>query len=476
MKDDFSASVSAWLRDMEMEETQLLFGSRIWLGCEGDHGTEVGKAASEVFKSLGAVVACSCDCMDPFEEDAAKERLHASETVVMFASTIDMAARSLEFCHEVGPASSSLTERLFVTIPQKHETGFIKRRIERHGAKVFVYDAPDVSNGKICAHMVSRAYSLRKQAERVTREMEESFSPTLGIVVALEVEFRAAQAILKDPGRPIRKRDANGFREYLPGYIDAYGGGRHKVVLIMVGMGNNKATAQAMRLLQDFKSVQELIMVGIAGGVPGLKAGQKDVRLGDVVVTDETGIAQSDMGKVTDAGFQHRPPPRAASQAWSTLSKGLLAAQAPLQDYWGYVDEICAATDCERPKKDVLRDGVGDEAAVATRRITDKRRAKGRPFAHNGRIGSGNAVIKSAEERERLRDELDIIAIEMEGSGIAEAAWQSERGYIVVRGICDYANGGKEKSWQPYASAVAAAFVRHMVESMPLNGDTTETR
>ncbi|KAI9881642.1 MAG: hypothetical protein M1823_006647 [Watsoniomyces obsoletus] len=206
----------------------------------------------------------------------------------MFASTIDMAARSLEFCHEVGPASSSLTERLFVTIPQKHETGFIKRRIERHGAKVFVYDAPDVSNGKICAHMVSRAYSLRKQAERVTREMEESFSPTLGIVVALEVEYRAAQAILKDPGRPIRKRDANGFREYLPGYIDAYGGGRHKVVLIMVGMGNNKATAQAMRLLQDFKSVQELIMVGIAGGVPGLKAGQKDVRLGDVVVTDET--------------------------------------------------------------------------------------------------------------------------------------------------------------------------------------------
>jgi nucleoside phosphorylase len=182
-----------------------------------------------------------------------------------------------------------------------------------------------------------------------------------------------------------------------------------------------------MRLLQDFKSVQEFIMVGIAGGVPGLKAGQKDVRLGDVVVTDETGIAQSHMGKVTDAGLQHRPPPRAASQAWSALSKGLLAAQVPLQDYWGYVDEICAATDCERPTRDVLRDGVGDEATVATRRIKDRRRAKGRPFAHNGRIGSGNAVIKSAEERERLRDELDIIAIEMEGSGIAEAAWQSER-------------------------------------------------
>jgi len=306
--------------------------------------------------------------------------------------------------------------------------------------------------------------------------MEQNFPATLGIVVALDVEYRAAQAILKDQGRPIRKRDANGYREYLPGYIDAYGGGRHKVVLIMAGVGNNKATAQAMRLLQDFKSVQELIMVGIAGGVPGLKKGQKDVRLGDVVVADESGIVQSDLGKVTDAGFQHKPPPRAASQAWSTLSKDLLKAQIPLQAYWGYVDEICTVTGCERPTKDVLKDSVGDEAASATRRIKDKRRVKGRPFAHNGRIGSGNAVIKSAEERERLRDELDIVAIEMEGSGIAEAAWQVERGYIVVRGICDYANDGKEKSWQPYASAVAAAFVRQMVESMPLNSDAPETR
>jgi hypothetical protein len=49
-------------------------------------------------------------------------------------------------------------------------------------------------------------------------------------------------AVVCNPGRPIRKRDANGYREYLPGYIDAYGGGRHKVVLIMVDMGNNKGT------------------------------------------------------------------------------------------------------------------------------------------------------------------------------------------------------------------------------------------
>ena len=475
MRDDFSASVTSWLAMMDIEADDLLSGSRIWLGCEGEEGTEVGKAAAGVFESLGASVTCSSDCMSPLEEGAARDRLHISETVLMFASTIDMAAQSLEYCHEVGPSSSHLKDRLFVTIPVKHQAGFIRRRIEQHGAKVELYAPDEIGSGQICTRMVNRAYSMRKRAERVIREMEENFSPTLGIVVALPVEFAAAKAILKNPGRPIRRRDSNGFREYVPGYIDAYGGGEHKVVLTMLGMGNNKAVAQGMRVLNDFRSVEELIMVGIAGGLPGLKASQKDIRLGDVIITDEHGITQSDMGKVTVDGFEHRPPPRSASQAWSELSKNVLATETPLSSYWKCLDDICVATDCRRPLTDVLRDGTGAQAKVATRRRKkDRRRVDGRPFAHSGRIGSGNAVVKSAEERERLRTELDIVAIEMEGSGIAEATWQTGRGYIVVRGVCDYANGNKEKSWQPYAAAAAAAFVKQLVESMPRTADATD--
>jgi nucleoside phosphorylase len=34
---------------------------------------------------------------------------------------------------------------------------------------------------------------------------------------------------------------------------------------------------------------------------------------------------------------------------------------------------------------------------------------------------------------------------------------------IVIRGICDYAESGKEKTWQEYAAAVAAAYAKELL-------------
>jgi nucleoside phosphorylase len=76
--------------------------------------------------------------------------------------------------------------------------------------------------------------------------------------------------------------------------------------------------------------------------------------------------------------------------------------------------------------------------------------------------------LKSAIIRDRLSKKFKIKAIEMEASGIAEATWENGRGYFVVRGICDFANDDKNKVWQPYAAAAAAAFTRDLIESMPL--------
>lgn len=40
---------------------------------------------------------------------------------------------------------------------------------------------------------------------------------------------------------------------------------------------------------------------------------------------------------------------------------------------------------------------------------------------------------------------------------------------IVIRGICDYADSHKNKRWQPYAAAVAAAYGRELLEQIPAN-------
>jgi nucleoside phosphorylase len=55
----------------------------------------------------------------------------------------------------------------------------------------------------------------------------------------------------------------------------------------------------------------------------------------------------------------------------------------------------------------------------------------------------------------------------MEGSGIADATWNLEKGSMVVRGTCDYCDTHKNDVWQEYAAAVAAGYTRALIESIP---------
>jgi nucleoside phosphorylase len=75
--------------------------------------------------------------------------------------------------------------------------------------------------------------------------------------------------------------------------------------------------------------------------------------------------------------------------------------------------------------------------------------------------------LKSAKIRDAIRTKFKVKAVEMESSGIAEATWQHEKGYFVVRGVCDFANDGKNKVWQPYAAA-AAAYIQALIGSLPV--------
>jgi len=67
-------------------------------------------------------------------------------------------------------------------------------------------------------------------------------------------------------------------------------------------------------------------------------------------------------------------------------------------------------------------------------------------------VASANALLKDPVRRDSLRDKFEIKAVEMEGSGIADATWDHEKGYLVVRGICDYCDSHKNDDWQEYAA------------------------
>ena len=81
------------------------------------------------------------------------------------------------------------------------------------------------------------------------------------------------------------------------------------------------------------------------------------------------------------------------------------------------------------------------------------------PLIFVGRIASGDTVMKSGKDRDRIAKEQNVIAFEMEGAGF----WE-ELPCLVVKGVCDYADSHKDKSWQPFAAATAAATMRALLE------------
>lgn len=40
---------------------------------------------------------------------------------------------------------------------------------------------------------------------------------------------------------------------------------------------------------------------------------------------------------------------------------------------------------------------------------------------------------------------------------------------LVIRGVCDYVDTHKNKLWQPYAAAAAAAFIKELLDAIPAN-------
>lgn len=73
-----------------------------------------------------------------------------------------------------------------------------------------------------------------------------------------------------------------------------------------------------------------------------------------------------------------------------------------------------------------------------------------------------NVCSNSAKPSAQLME-----AVEMEASGIADATWNHDTGYLVIRGICDYCDKHKNDVWQEYAALVAAAYTRSLIEELP---------
>lgn len=326
------------------------------------------------------------------------------------------------------------------------------------------------------------------QIEKSPRKGLDFEDVTIGILTALEEEYIACKMIFdpNESGAEKERKATSGTLNCWICKVQAISGGNHVVAITLLShVGNTGAAIAANILLQHCPSIGSLIMCGIAGAVPHPTDQEHHVRLGDIVVSSGSGIIQYDFGKQRDPlrdptdpfrGFEFRPPPRppcpnllAAVQrmhaAEKILGRGTSREwEKKVEDFLSRVENKLEWKRPPRTKDKLIDtpDGKGDE----TKHPKQNARRYGKPSIFRGLIGAANIVLADPKKRDALRDRWKIKAVEMEGSGVADATWVASAGYLVIRGTCDYCNSTKNDEWHQYAALIAAAYARTVVENL----------
>jgi len=270
--------------------------------------------------------------------------------------------------------------------------------------------------------------------------------PHLAIITALPKEFAAVQRLLSH-----HEEASIDDISYTYGKIAGKNGSHSVVLACQTQYGNNTAAITATKAILRHPSIRDIIVVGIGGGVPRPKEADKHTRLGDIVVSSAAGVVQFDFGAITPQRFKFRgispkPSPKLLQEVNSLQSKLITDRNS-----WNsYLSAFLKKAAIKRPK---------NEPKHSFKHPADRKRDKDIPKILYGRIGASNAVIKDAKKRDSVAGLFDLLAFEMEGSGIADATWSEGVGYLIIRGIVDYSDATKNDAWHDYAAHSAAAYL-----------------
>ncbi|KAF3930817.1 hypothetical protein ABW20_dc0110533 [Dactylellina cionopaga] len=309
------------------------------------------------------------------------------------------------------------------------------------------------------------------QRARVRKVSQDEF--TIGWVCAIPLEMAAAKVMLDTvfPDLPNQSNDRNA---YTCGSI-----GVHNVVISCLPLGvygTTSAAVVASQMRVSFPSIRFYFMVGIGGGVPSDTA---DIRLGDIVVSKPTGqspgIIQYDYGKAVAGSFQRmgvlNKPPFELLTAVSKLQANQITEGSRISDFLSEAIKRYPRTTTQyaHPGQDQLfqatynhTSGNNCDHCDLTQLVLRPIRTTNGPAVHYGLIASGNQVMKDGILRDQIARELDIYCFEMEAAGLMDTL-----PCLVVRGICDYSDSHKNKHWQEYAAATAAAYTKELLYTLP---------
>lgn len=309
---------------------------------------------------------------------------------------------------------------------------------------------------------------------------------SVGWICALPLELAASRGMLEKEydtrGLQKHARDTN---TYCLGQI----AGHNIVLTCLISAGNNQAGAAAFHMYNTFHNLKFILMVGIGGGVPGQSA-NRDIRLGDVVVSLPSGsyggVIQYDAGKFLQdqeflpTGALQAPPPDL-----QRIVKYLMAEhESEGNRISKHINEMLqrkpklalAGSDYSRPgrghdlrqrdflfKAEYVHEGGDGTCADCDKDqlVVREDRLEDEPVLHYGNIASGSSLVRDAIKRDQLGKAHGALCVEMEAAGL-----MNEFPCLVIRGICDYSDSHKNKDWQRYAAAAAAAYAKELLAGM----------
>lgn len=238
------------------------------------------------------------------------------------------------------------------------------------------------------------------------------------------------------------------------------------------GTGSAAALASQVKIL--FPNLWLGLLVGLAAGLPRLSHPEltnRDIRLGDILVAQPSSrrdaLVAYDLGRVVDGSG--RVELLRDGHVLATIAPLVLSAASKLRQrpdrtanaFWQHYQQI----------KDEAYDDDGNTFADpgqdkdifwnGSAQVERPLRSQ-RTRVWYGSIGSGDKLMRDGITRDKLRDEFDLIGLEMEAAGVINSIPVG-----VIRGVCDYGDGAKDKQWQPYAAAVAAAYAKELLLTMP---------
>lgn len=118
------------------------------------------------------------------------------------------------------------------------------------------------------------------------------------------------------------------------------------------------------------------------------------------------------------------------------------------------------------PRMDTLAFPADEELVRKAAKANEKANPDIRTFT--GRVASGDQFISSGEAKEKIVENFHPLCVEMEGAGIAQAAYLNKVSYVIIRAISDKADNSATMDYPTFERQAIAHSVRLMKELLTM--------